>query len=365
MQLGKMNALHLSFDDLDARDKRYSYKLFHCDRNWEATDVDEMEYLDGFNGEEFSSSYHSLHTRIPYVHYDLFIPNQYVKMTVSGNYLLAVFDEDGYVIITKRFLVVEPKISVYGEFVYPRDVSKMKSHQSIKLDLDYEDFYIRDPMNEISVTVLQNFKWFDAIYNVKPKNVISTRITFDAFDPFIFPALKEFRNFDIRSLAYTSRFVYSIKAYPNKIDVLLERDKKRTYANFISDPDANGIFIFDNTDNQYGIQGAEYANVGFTLESPLPIEDHDVYIIGGFSDWQLYDSNLMSYDVEQAAYTADLLLKQGYYDYYYALVNEEGDINLSSLEGDWYETGNSYQVLVYTKEFGGYFDRLIAMYTVK
>jgi hypothetical protein len=88
-------------------------------------------------------------------------------------------------------------------------------------------------------------------------------------------------------------------------------------------------------------------------------------VIGRFSDWQLYDTNLMRYDTDNGFYVADILLKQGYYDYLYALVDEEGNIDLTALEGNWYETDNNYYVLVYLREFGGIYDRLIAMYTVK
>jgi hypothetical protein len=364
-ELGSSDRLHLSFDDLDAVDKRYTYKIIHCDRDWNRSKIDEMDYLEGFNGEEIRDSYHSISTKIDYVHYDLVLPNDYVQWIISGNYLLIVLDENDYPIITKRFLVAEPSVSIHAEFINPKKVSQLKTHQCLNLEINYDDFYIRDPLNEVTVTVLQNFKWIDAIQNRKAKNLMGNTLIFDPFEPFTFPALKEFRNFDTRSLVYTSRFVYSIRASRYKIDVLLEKDKKRTFSNFISDPDANGQFVLDNKDSKYGVQGAEYTNVAFTLESPLPFENHDIYVIGRFSDWQLYDTNLMRYDTDNGFYVADILLKQGYYDYLYALVDEEGNIDLTALEGNWYETDNNYYVLVYLREFGGIYDRLIAMYTVK
>jgi hypothetical protein len=361
VQLGSGNRLTLSFDDLDAQDKRYTYKIVHCDRNWNPSDLDEMEYLDGFNGEEIRDSYHSVSTKVDYVHYDLMLPNDYLNWTISGNYLLIVFDEEDYPVITKRFLVVEPRVSIYADFINPRKTQQLKTHQNLEIKVDHEDFYIRDPLNELSVTVLQNYKWFDALRDRKPKNVMGYTLSFDPFEPFTFAALKNFRSFDIRSLLYTSRYVYSIKASQYEIDVLLEKDKKRTYSNFISETDANGNFVPGNTDDKYGIQAAEYVNVGFTLESPLAYDKHDVFIIGGFTNWQIYDNNKMDYDSSNGFYTADLLLKQGYYDYYYALVDEDGNIDIEGIEGNWYEADNVYTILVYIREFGSYYDKLVAM----
>jgi hypothetical protein len=361
VRLGSTEKIMLSFDDLDAVDKRYTYRIIHCNRNWQPSEIDELEYLDGFNGEEIRDSYHSVSTKVDYVHYDLVLPNEYLKWTISGNFLLIVYDEEDYPVITKRFLVVNPKISIGADFINPKKTSLLKTHQSLDITVSHEDYYIRDPLNEVTVTVLQNFKWFDAIYNRKPKNNIGSTLSFDPFEPFTFPAHKNFRNFDIRSLTYTSRYVYSIKANQYRIDVLLEKDRKRTYSNFISENDSGGNFVPGNSDSQFGIRAAEYVNVGFTLESPLELEQNDVYIIGGFSDWQLYDSNRMDYLEDSGYYSADLLLKQGYYDYLYALVDRDGQIDLSALEGDWYETDNTYYVLVYLREFGSYYDELVGM----
>jgi len=365
VELGTRDRLLFSFDEIDDEDKRYSYKVVHCDRNWEASEIDELDYLDGFNGEEIRDSYHSNGTIIDYVHYSLILPNEYLNWTISGNYLLIISDEEGYPIITKRFLVVEPRVSVNVDYINPRKVSQLKSHQAFEISINHDDFYIRDPINELSVDVLQNFRWMDAVTHQKPKNILGYNLKFDPLKPFTFEARKEFRNFDIRSLLYTSRYVYSIRATPRKIDVLLEKERKRTYANYLTEPDANGNFVLDNQDTKYGIQSAEYVNVGFSLESPLKYDNHDVYVIGGFSDWQIYESNRMEYDSDDGLYKADIQLKQGYYDYYYALVNDDGEVDLTSLEGNWYETDNTYYILVYLREFGSYYDKLIAMYSIK
>ncbi len=364
-KMGDNTPLHFSFDDLDAVDKRYTYSIYHCDMNWELSDLVESDYLQGFNGEELTGSGYSVQTRISYVHYDLFLPNEYISWKISGNYLLVIRDEDKNPVITKRFLVVDPKVSVNAVFERPKDVSTLYTHQSLVVSIETNDLYIRDPLNEVKVSVLQNFRWLDGIFNVSPKFIAGSRLNFDVFTPFSFKGYKDFRSFDIRSLQYTNRNVYSINIKPRRIDVLLEKTRNRNGANYLTELDANGNFIIGTNGSMYGDRGAEYANVGFTLEASQPFEKHDVYIIGGFSDWQLYESNKMRYDPANAFYVADVLFKQGFYDYYYALVDQNGQYNLDALEGSWHETENDYYVLVYIREFGAYYDKLIGYFVIK
>ena len=55
----------------------------------------------------------------------------------------------------------------------------------------------------------------------------------------------------------------------------------------------------------------------------------------------------------------DIPIKQGYYDYAYAIVGKDGKINLHDIDGDWYETENNYTILLYYRGIGGRFDQLI------
>ena len=57
----------------------------------------------------------------------------------------------------------------------------------------------------------------------------------------------------------------------------------------------------------------------------------------------------MRYDGTRQAYYTAILQKQGYYNYQY--LTDKGEIPAS--EGNFYETSNRYQVLVYYKEVGG------------
>jgi len=351
--------LILKFDDLEADSKDYFYKIIHCDSDWQASNLEEEDYLDGFNGEEISDKTDSKFTLTQYTHYRLVLPNENTRWTISGNYLLIIYDDDDNVVITRRFLVAENKVKIYASIEHAKDVTKYNSYQSVHVTLDIKDYNVVDPLKELKTTVLQNQRWLDAKKNVHPKYLVGTEVRFDAFDPFLFKGLNEFRYFDTRTLMATNLEVYSIEVNRDKIDVILEKDKIRKFHNYFFHKDINGNFLILNQDRPDGDITGQYTDVYFTLETLAPVKDGDVYVIGGFCDWQLYDYNKLTYDEELESYTGNILLKQGVYDYYYAVVDKKGNVDLSAMEGSWFDTQNSYMILVYHRPFGGRYDKLV------
>ena len=354
-------ALILSFDDIEGDSKDYYYSIIHCDRNWEISNLEEADFLDGFNREEIKNKTNSSFTLLQYTHYSLRLPNSNTRWIISGNYILIVFNEDDEPIITKRFLVVDNKIGVDAIIEHSKNVSEYYSHQSLNINLNIKDYAVVDPLKELTVTVLQNDKWIDAVQNVKPKYLLGDVLEFDAFDPFLFKALNEFRYFDTRTLNATNLEIHSIEINRKGVDVVLEKDLIRKYSNYFFHKDINGNFLILNTDNPNGSISGQYTDVYFTLETMAPVKDHDVYVIGGFCDWQLYDENKLNYNKSESAYQGKILFKQGVFDYYYALVDKDDKIDLSAMEGSWFETENDYMILVYHRPFGGRYDKLVGL----
>jgi hypothetical protein len=109
---------------------------------------------------------------------------------------------------------------------------------------------------------------------------------------------------------------------------------------------------------------SEYASVLFSLASPGEMHESDVYIFGGLTDWQLKPQFKMTYNPAVNAYVAKVPLKQGYYNYIYAVLPKgAAQPDFEETEGDWYETENLYTILIYYRPFGGRYDRLIGVYS--
>ena len=49
IQLNTTESFEFHFDVLDHDFESFQYKIIHCNENWSISDLDEMEYYDGFN----------------------------------------------------------------------------------------------------------------------------------------------------------------------------------------------------------------------------------------------------------------------------------------------------------------------------
>ena len=309
-------------------------------------------------------SFFSVNTLVPYIHYRLPLPNVDLSWNISGNYLLVVYEggdvEDRVPAITRRFMVVDKKVNVSVRNRRPLDVSKLRTHYEFDLFVNNKDFKILDFRNTVSVTVLQNYRWDIAINDLKPRFSVGDQMTIDNTGKISFPAFKEFRSADIRSLDFVATGITSIDLNQYGTDVLLDLGQQRRDSYYTTIPDANGQFVIQNRDVGTDDTGGDYANVIFTLA--IPERDEEIYVMGAFSDWEVDEMYRMRYYDDQEVYIAEILLKQGYYDFYFG-VDDNGVLDAREIEGSWSDTENNYQVLVYLREPGDRYDRLIAYYT--
>jgi len=357
--------LLLSFDDIEGGFKEMTYRIIHCDKDWYPSDLDEIEYLDGFNGEEINEYAYSINGYSDYTHYELSLPNDDVRWTISGNYLLVIYDQDLDVpILTRRFRVAENQVSIIAQVTRPRKVQDSKTHQDLNLIINHKDFRINQPREELYVSIFQNGNPNSAIHNLYGTYERGDQLHFDQIGMISFPALKEFRSFDIRPISYTSEFVNSIDQGEEETLVLLDPCEKRSSRNFLSQFDLNGYFIIDNFDSRSEPEtSSEYCKVIFNLKSETAFEK-DIYIIGEFSDWQANEEYKLEFDNERKIYLGEAYFKQGYYDYMFAMKRDDGFLDIDLIEGSFNETENDYQILVYYREYGARFDRLVGVTTV-
>jgi len=362
VNLKRPASLLLKFDDLEAGDKLYTYRIIHCNRNWQPSELDDFEYLDGFNGEEIDNIQYSAGTLQDYTHYELTLPNDDIRWTLSGNYLLVVYEgeiDEGIPVISKKFMVTEQIASIGMQVDNPRSVMYLKSHHKINLTLNLLKNRVSNPLEEITATIYQNARWDNVQSELYAENILANQLIWRNNPEVIFGAAKPFRNFRFFSLKYVTDFIFSIDLEKDNTYILLDLQQSRKERRFIDDFDLNGRSFSRNDDRPNTDTQSEYAKVIFTYEQDWPY-DKDMYIIGAFNNWKALPAYKMDYVEEDRLYYKELYLKQGYYDYFFA--TSDGEVtSTEETEGNFFETANQYTAIIYYAEYGTRFDRIIAV----
>ncbi len=361
IDLNANSTLTLGFDDLSGQVRQFTYAIIHCDADWMPSQLTSMEYLEGFMDQPMRDYRFSFKTLIPFTHYQLEIPNRDMRWTKSGNYALVISD-GREVVLTRRFMVVEPLSQIQPRLVRPALASLTRTHQEVDFDVVLDErLDIRNPMNEVWATILQNGRWGMAITEIPPFLVRPRELSFDHQGKVVFPAGKEFRFLDTRSLRRRGDNVAAIDRYNDRTEVILFRDEPRADRSYNFFEDINGAYVIETFDQPNPDLAADYAEVFFTLVMP-EYTDGEVYLVGEMTDWAAREAFRMVYNPAINAYVARPSLKQGYYNYSYAVVDPgrpTASPDLAPIEGNWFATENRYTILLYYRPFGSRFDRLI------
>jgi hypothetical protein len=105
----------------------------------------------------------------------------------------------------------------------------------------------------------------------------------------------------------------------------------------------------------------DYSFVHFNLQFNDNFDQDDIYVYGNFNDWQITEENKMAYNEKSGVYEANILFKQGFFNYTYVAVNRDFRINPYKVEGSFYQTENEYTVIVYYRKFGDRYDQVIGL----
>ena len=359
IELNGAKSLVLSFDDLSEDVSNYYYTLVHCDANWKASDLSIYEYMEGFDNQELTDYQFSFNTLITYVHYQVKIPNDDVKLLYSGNYIIKIYEdaEKENMVLCQRFFIVETHVGIQAKIRRPTD--NLLTGQTVEVKLESSQLRVND-VNDIAVTVLQNMRYDNAINRLKLLYINGSELTYDFNNKNSFDAGNEFRRFNISNHKFQTAEVERIFFKAPYYHFLLKPDHARTYEPYLSEEDINGLCYIEKAGNQESNTEADYFFVHFQLLYNQPFIDADVYLFGALSNWNASKKYKMKYNFSAKAYELSVLLKQGYYNYQYALVKDgKKVINTGFFEGNHFETENDYTILIYHRAIGEFYDRLV------
>ena len=348
IRLNQDEVINIGFDDLTHEYRRFTYTIEHCDADWTVSEgLFPSDFIEGFvEGNTIDDKEESVNTNMLYTHYALSIPNDRCRIRMGGNYRVTVYDEnnDHQKIFVAHFMVLDPRMGVMMEVSSNTDIDINKSHQQVAMKLSYGSVTVTEPHEQIKSVVLQNGRWNTAVVNTPAQYIMPNGLQWLHSKELIFEAGNEYHKFEMLDPDHPSMGVDVIRWDGTDYHVYPFACEPQN--NYVYDEDANGAFYIRNSDNYENDRSSEYMLVHYLLKTN-PIKDGNIYIDGRWTNEQLTPNYQMTYNEESGYYEAVIQQKLGYYNYHFIVVHDDGTIRQLPSDGNFYQTENKYQCLIY------------------
>ena len=350
----------LEFDDLSASEQDFYYRIVHCDYDWQPSDLLKSQYLDGIDNQRIITYGNSYNTLQPYSNYRLQLPNAQVRMRVSGNYMLEIYNSAGELQFSRRFVVYLDRVRVPAVVRRSRDFEFLNVKQSVQFSILPAGIQLINPTQEVKVAILQNYHWPTVITGIEPQFTLGNELVYKYDQPTAFFGGNEYLNFDSSDLRTPTAAISHIEMR-DLYEHYLFADRFRNDRPYTYFPDINGDFVLRTLQGSEVSREGEYTRVHFRLPYSDQIGLDRVYIFGKFNNYALEEQNLMTFNRETGDMEGMLLLKQGFYNYKYVIEREDGTVELNTVGGNFHFTENTYTILVYYRNFGDIYDSVIGL----
>lgn len=360
--LGGDDALRVNFDLMDYDVHYLRYSVQHCNADWQPSQLVESEYVDGFNYADITDYAQSSGTFANYYNYNFTIPNPDMRLKVSGNYVLRVYEQDDpdKVLLQTRFSVSENRVGVAAEVTSRTDVDYNAAHQQVAFTVTSKQGTIADPYNELTAVVSQNVRTDNEATVTRPLMVSGTQVKFDHTPSLIFAAGNEYRRFETVNINTSNMGVDRIEFHEPYYHAVLRTDDERADAAYSYDQTQYGHFTVRCSGSEHSNVEADYTVAHFSLHTGRELSGGTLHIDGAFTAGLPSEATRMRYNAATGCYEGSMLLKQGSYNYQYLWLPQGSATGSTAMvEGDKYQTINQYLVKVYQRPAGSRYDRLL------
>ncbi len=353
------DAFELQFDDLFADESNYYYTITHCNYDWTPSIIAKNEYLVGSDEQRIQEYQNSFNTLQTYSHYKLSIPNKFTRLKLSGNYIIKIFDEDKNLQFSRRFILHEDLCILPVHVKRSRDIGTMPSKHNLDFSINSLDITFQNPLQNVKVLLMQNGLWSNAIFNVKPQYTIGNELVYKYNKETQFWAGNEYLywdNKDVKAATNTINYIELQNIYHSKLFV----NQTRANLPYTYFPDINGNFFIRNINSELPQIEADYTWVFLKLEAPAFFEKKNIYVTGMFNNYAMQEDNRMKFNPASNLYEGTVLVKQGFTSYQYTIADNQGKVDQeNAIDGNFFQTENTYTVLVYYRANGARYDRII------
>jgi hypothetical protein len=355
------STFQLQFDDLFGNEANYYFEVVHCDYNWKPSDIPKTDYIRGFDNQRITDYSNSFNTLQNFSHYRLSFPNQFAtQLRISGNYMLKILNEDREVVFSRKFILYENHSTVGIQVKRSRDLSNIDYKQNLEIAILSNDILFQTPLQNVKVLLLQNGDFNTGIKNIKPQYTIGNQLVYKYDKETQFWGGNEFLFFENKDIRAASNYVAKVGANNDVYSSYLYTNQARANQIYTVYEDVDGNFVVKNINGLNQEIEADYAWVYFSLSAPAFRLNKDIYIVGMFNNYSLSPEYKMDYNAEKGIYEKAVMIKQGFTNYQYRIVDSNGLIDYeNAIDGNFYQTENEYTVLVYYRESNDRYERVI------
>lgn len=351
--------LELEFDALNAYEEDFYYVIEYFNYDWTPSVLVKAEYLRGIDNQRILEYYNSFNTYQVYSHYKLRIPNIQTRgLLKSGNYMISIYDDYDELIFSRKFMIYEDIAGVGVQVRRSRDVAFVDERQTVDIKIVSGRISLNNPLETVRTLIIQNNNLNTAIANLKPQYTIGQELIYRYTNKTAFNGGNEylfFENKNVRAANVGVQFIDLQDIYHNYLFTQLPRQgRPYTY-----NPDINGNFKITAVDRENLDIEADYTMIHFSLKHP-ELMDKNIHVYGNFNAFAIEDLTKMEFNPETGNYETMLRLKQGFYNYKFVVVDKiTGELDEGAISGNYWQTENNYKVLVYYRDLGARYDRII------
>jgi hypothetical protein len=351
--------LELEFDALNANEEDFYYVIEHFDYDWTPSVLAKAEYLKGLDNQRILTYFNSFNTYQIYSHYKLQIPNLQTRALLkTGNYMISIYDDYGELMFSRKFMIYEDLVNVGVQVKRSRDVRVIAEKQSVDMVISTSQINFNNPLQTVKTVIIQNNNLNTAISGLSPQYTLGNQLIYRYDTETAFWGGNEYLFFetkDVRAANVGVQFIDLQDIYHS----YLFTNQSRKNNPYTYNPDINGNFQITAIDRTDLDIEADYTMVHFSLLLPK-IDGKDVHVYGNFNAFAIEPLTQMRYNSEKGIYECTMRLKQGFYNYKYVTVDQTtGVLDEGAVSGNFWETENNYKVLVYYRDLGFRYDRII------
>ncbi len=359
IQLGQ--PLLLEFDVLNGDEEDYYYEIKHYNFDWTPSILVKSEYLEGFDEQRIRDYENSFNTLQIFSHYKVSIPNQYTKsIKITGNYIITIYDDYDDIVFSRKFMVYDQQANVGLQIKRSRDVTTIAEKQSVDITINSGQLQFVNPKQTIKTVIIQNNNLNTAITDLEPQYILGNELSYRYNDASSFYGGNEFLSFENKEIRAANSGVQYI-SLEDLYQTYLYTNTSRADLKYTYNPDINGNFFITALNSDKPEVEADYAWVHFALQYPEIKEDETIHVYGNFNNYQIEPQTALEHYQEEGVYSKAIKLKQGFYNYKYVIVDKDGNIDEHTIGGSFWQTENNYKVLVYYRELGTRYDKIIGL----